>query len=226
MAVSGRIWEIDFLRGIAIILMIMFHLAVDLTDFYGYGLNYLGGWWYYEGKLSAVMFTFLAGVSTRFSRYCLRHGLIILGWGMVITLVTYFYAPFAYVRFGILHLIGSGLILSYYLRRIPGWGMLFLALSLLYGGMAVEQAETNQMWLVPLGIVPPGFMSLDYYPLLPWGGVVLLGAWAGNRIYKHPGSILKRAPEPNFLTYIGRHSLWIYLLHQPILIVLLWLALG
>lgn len=225
MTASRRIWEIDFLRGIAIVLMVLFHLVVDLTEFYGYPLDYMSGFWYYEGKVSAVLFIFLAGVSTRLSDRVLRYGLIIAGWGMVITLVTYWYIPAAYVCFGILHLIGTGLVLCYYLRSLASRWTLLLALVLLMGGIFAERVITDRGWLFPLGIVPAGFTSLDYYPLLPWGGVLLLGAWAGGRVYKYPISILGKEPKPNYLTRIGRHSLWIYLLHQPVLLALLGLFL-
>lgn len=224
MAVIKRIWEIDFLRGVAILLMIIFHLVVDLADFYHYRLNYMSGFWYYVGKLSAVMFLFLAGVSTRFNGQCLGHGIKILGWGMVVTLVTYVIYPSAYVRFGILHLIGTGLLLCYFLRNSFGWGKFLLALMLLIGGVFAKKMEVTQEWLLPLGIAPAGFTSLDYYPIIPWGGVILLGSWAGSRIYKSPESIFKQEYNSNVLTYLGRRSLWIYLLHQPILLALLWVA--
>lgn len=223
---TKRLWEIDFLRGLAIVLMILFHLMVDLRDFYGYLFDYAHGWLYYAGKLSAGLFLLLAGLSTRFSRRPLRHGLQILGWGMVVTLVTYLYNPAVYVRFGILHLIGSGLMLSYGTRGFDQGRRIILALGLLAGGRMAAEAATTRVWLVPLGIVPAGFASLDYYPLLPWAGVILLGAWAGEYLYPAPRSLLKHEPGPNPLTYMGRHSLSIYLLHQPLLLVLLWLIHG
>lgn len=225
MVVAKRLWELDFLRGIAIVLMIIFHVGVDLSDFYGYSFNYLSGFWYYEGMLTAVLFLFLAGVSTVFSKRCLQHGLQILGWGMVVTLVTYWYNPYAYVRFGILHLIGSGLIFNHLIRNTTGWSKLAWALLLLAGGEVVGSLTLDQSWLLPLGIVPAGFTTLDYYPFLPWGGVIILGSWVGSRIYMVPRSILKEEPKPNFLTYIGRRSLWIYLLHQPVILAVLWVVL-
>lgn len=224
MAVAKRIWEIDFLRGVAIVLMVIFHLVADLTEFYGYSVNYLSGFWYYEGKASAVLFMLTAGVSTRLGRRGLRRGLMIIGWGMVVSLVTYWYTPTAYVRFGILHLIGTGVMLSCWLRSFAVRWTLALALFLLIGGIFVEEAVTEHAWLLPLGLTPRGFSSLDYYPLLPWGGVVLLGAWAGRHVYKYPKSILKKEQKANFFTYIGQRSLPIYLLHQPVLLAVLWLA--
>jgi len=218
---TKRLWEIDFLRGVAILLMILFHLIVDLSEFYGYLFVYAQGLLYYAGKLSVVLFLLLAGLSTRFSRRPLRHGLQILGWGIVVTLVTYIYNPTVYVRFGILHLIGSGLILSYGIRHFDQWLRIILALLLMAGGRVAEQTATAQVWLLPLGVVPAAFASLDYYPLLPWAGVILLGAWAGEYLYPVPRSLLKKEPKANLFTYMGRHSLSIYLLHQPLLLALL-----
>lgn len=220
---TKRLWEIDFLRGVAILLMILFHLIVDLREFYGYLFDYSQGLLYYAGKLSAVLFLLLAGLSIGFSRRPLRHGLQILGWGMAVTLVTYIFNPAVYVRFGILHLIGSGLILSYGIRHFDQWRRIILALILMAGGRVAEEVATAQVWLLPLGVVPAGFASLDYYPLLPWAGVILIGDWAGKYLYPVPQSLLNYEPKPNPFTYMGRHSLSIYLLHQPILLALLWL---
>lgn len=221
-----RVWEIDFLRGIALVLMIQFHLAVDLAEYYAYPLVYTQGVLYYTGKLSAVLFLLLAGLSTRFSRNCLRHGLQILGWGMVVTLITYLYNPAVYVRFGILHLIGSGLILIHFTRKIPGWCRLSLAILLMAGGRVAEQITTAQVWLLPLGFSPAGFSTLDYYPLLPWGGVMFLGVAAGDYLYRASRSLFTQPPPANIFTFLGRHSLCIYLLHQPVLLVMLWLGYG
>lgn len=221
-----RIWEIDFLRGVAIILMVLFHLAVDLAEYYAYPLVYTQGVLYYTGKLSAVLFLLLAGLSTRFSRNCLRHGLQILSWGMVVTIITYVYNPAMYVRFGILHLIGSGLILIHFTRTIAGWRRMALAILLMAGGKVAEQTTTAQVWLLPLGFSPAGFATLDYYPLLPWGGVMFLGVTAGDFLYRDGRSLFKHPPEPNLFTCLGRHSLCIYLLHQPVLLALLWLVYG
>ena len=106
----SRILEIDALRGVAIILMVIFHIIVDLTDFYGYHFQYLSGFWYYEGKAAAILFMLLAGVSSSFSRSAVRHGLELLAWGMVLTAVTWLFAPAMYIRFGILHFLGTSLL--------------------------------------------------------------------------------------------------------------------
>ncbi|MDU4959393.1 MAG: heparan-alpha-glucosaminide N-acetyltransferase [Sporomusaceae bacterium] len=218
-----RIWEIDYLRGTAIILMVIFHLVVDLTDFYGFQMEYLSGFWYYLGKVSAVLFMLLAGGSSVLNRKPLPHGVRILAAAVLVSAVTYWFLPAAYVRFGILHLLGTCICLSAWLRRLPAWGLLLLAVAMLalpywLDGLAVESGL-----LLPLGITPAVFSSIDYYPLIPWLGVFLLGLLAGRRLYSRPQPRLRQWPGTKGICWLGRRSLLIYLLHQPVLLASLYL---
>lgn len=216
-----RIWEIDFLRGIAIILMVLFHAIVDAVDFYGYDANYTSGFWYYEGKMAAILFMLIAGISTRFSRNPLKHGLFILGWGMALSIVTYLYNPATYIRFGILHFMGCSFVLYQGMRF---WQTVwFVVLGVMIAATAIVLPVIVDFpggWLLlPLGIIPPGFMSLDYYPLLPWGSFFLAGVFIGRIGYKQPRSFYPGNPHL-LINRLGRHSLVIYLLHQPVLLLL------
>ena len=89
----------------------------------------------------------------------------------------------------------------------------------------VLDLTSESLWLLPLGVVPEGIFMPDYRPLLPWFGVVLLGVFAGNLFYgtgKRTAGLAGRMPPPaRPLTFLGRHSLFIYLVHQPILVGLL-----
>jgi uncharacterized membrane protein len=220
--IPSRIWEIDFLRGIAVIMMIMFHLVVDLTDFYGYHLNYLSGFWYYEGKVTAMLFMLLAGTSTVFSKNITRRGLVVFGWGMILTVITYLYDPTTYIRFGILHFLGCCLLLYCFADAMENrWIILLAVLTIALGDVAAEISVTSE-WLVPLGITPTGYKTLDYYPLVPWAGVFLLGVLVGRGMYMQPRSMLPMMPHSCVITYVGRHSLFIYLVHQPILLAILY----
>src|SRR5665647_1682285 len=113
---SNRIWEIDLIRGIAIILMIIFHLIVDLKDFYGYNLDYFRGFWYIEGKFSAILFMLICGVSSTLGRNNIRHGLKVFIWAMILTAVTYIYNGSCYILFGILHFLGISLLSANFMR--------------------------------------------------------------------------------------------------------------
>lgn len=219
----SRIWEIDFFRGIAILLMVAFHLIFDLTDFWGYNLNYMDGFWYYEGKLSAIIFTAIAGVSSTLSVYHFRKGLIVFAWGLLITLATYFYNPQTYIRFGILHMLGSCMMLFPFVKNLkPGW-LIVAGTATIASGQWTAQLTIPSSLLLPFGITPADFTSLDYYPLLPWSGFFLYGAALGQVLYKERRS---RLPQPSWLqplTALGRHSLAVYLIHQPILLATLYI---
>jgi len=81
--------------------------------------------------------------------------------------------------------------------------------------------------LLPLGLAPASFSSVDYFPLLPWMAPILFGTAAGNLLYNRKLLRFHLPPgkELRLLTAPGRVSLWIYLLHQPILLAGLWLIL-
>jgi len=211
-----RVWEIDFLRGIAIIMMVFFHLVVDLTDYYGYQFNYLTSFWYYEGKLTALLFILVAGISSSLSSSNFWRGLIIFGWAMVLTVITYMYNPYTYIRFGILHLLGISMIAYHYLKSVRLVWLWLLALTLL--GMGLGTLPLQSSLLIPFGLPPANFVSLDYYPIIPWTGVFLIGVLCSRYIYQQPKSLFQVPPQHGFINYLGRHSLMIYLIHQPLIL--------
>jgi uncharacterized membrane protein len=216
-----RIKEIDFVRGIAIILMIIFHLIVDLKDFFSYHLEYLQGFWYIEGKCSAILFIFLCGISSTLSHSSTRHGIKIFTWAMILTTITYFYNPDFYIRFGILHLLGISLLSASVLGRLPRVWLLLLSVTSIIIGLFFVQRYTSSPYLFPLGLQTNTFASLDYYPLFPWCGIFVAGILAGRIVYAPRQPIVsKHLPKP--ITWLGQHSLAIYLIHQPILLSLLY----
>ena len=216
-----RIWEIDFLRGIAILLMVVFHTIVDLTDFYQYPFQYVSGFWYLEGKASAVLFMFLAGVSTTLSSDSFRHGLRILGWGMLLSVITYFYDANTYIRFGILHFLGVSLLSSRYVKRLTPALLILISLCSIGLGVSASGYYLNSSYLLPFGWITRDFVSMDYYPLFPWYGVFVIGVAAGKLLYKEKRSLFSFAWNSP-VSLLGRHSLLIYLIHQPILLALLY----
>ncbi len=234
-----RFWEVDAARALAIAMMVVYHLAYDLDYFGGYDVESTSGFWARFADATAGTFLFLVGVSLAisyskasagrpgrnlFGKYLLR-GIRIFAYGMVLTVVFLAFGM-GVVAFGILHLIGVSIILAYpFLKyRLPN---LLLGLFLVAVGLYVqiEGFSSESPWLLPFGVVPENLLMPDYRPLIPWFGVVLLGLFAGNVVYgggKRPALFAGKAPTfARSLLPLGRNSLFIYLIHQPILVALL-----
>lgn len=226
MTTKNRITEIDFLRGIAIILMIIFHLIVDLKDFYHYNLDYLTGFWYLEGKFSAILFILLCGVSSTLSKNSIRHGIIVFLWALFLTIITYFYNKNCFIWFGILHFLGISLLSANLVKNLPiTWLSIISSSSIILGTLFSERFIANP-YLFPIGLVNSTFISLDYYPLFPWYGVFLLGIIMGKRFYGTKKKLSNFQAYPSFtkpILLLGQHSLMIYLIHQPLLLALLYI---
>lgn len=226
-----RRWEIDCLRGLAVGLMVVSNFLFDLIFFAGLDELQSGvlDWF---ARFIAGFFIVLAGVSLTLSRArvdsqalgfgkYLRRGLRLMGLGGVITLATWGVAGDQMVLFGVLHLIGASVILAYpFLGRqrlsLVG-GCLVLAAS-----AVTRQVRLDHPWLLWLGLQPHDYGSVDYAPLIPWFGFMLIGIFLGHTLY--PGgqprwhlSDWSRAGFSPVLSWCGRRSLVIYFAHQPIL---------
>jgi uncharacterized membrane protein len=239
---GSRYWEIDVLRGVAILMMVTYHCAYDLTLFGYYRANVFVGPWRVFARITATLFIMLAGAALTFSyrregtqksgwdgyrKYLIR-GLKLAGWGMVITLVTWIYMGKVVIIFGILHLVGAVTALAYPFITL-GWANLLIAAALIPLGMVLNQVPVSQPWLLLLGLRPRWLFQLDYFPLLPWFGVALLGIFLAQSLYPSGRRRLDlpdlgQGPGVKSLVWLGQRSLAIYLLHQPLLFALFALA--
>lgn len=233
--VPGRIWEIDFLRGLSIILMVFYHVGYDLSELAG--IKTLLG---IEINLSSIfllvaqyffagLFIILCGISSTLSRGNIRRALKLLGVAVIITAATIIYNSSSAIHFGILHCLGI-CILVYGLMFEKSKPSACAAAAAIVFGLSVALAlfmrnvPVRFNWLLPLGISSNTYTSLDYFPLFPWLGVYLAGAALGKSIYSQKrGLIQKRLPE-TFINTAGRHSLLIYVVHQPVIIAILYVA--
>jgi uncharacterized membrane protein len=221
--------------------MVIYHLVYDLDNFGNYDIQATSGFWLYFADMIAAMFVFLAGVALTISFWraraagipedrlfpkFLKRGLLIFSWGLLITLVTYFLFPGQAIYFGILHLIGLSIPLAYPFLRLKLWN-LFLGLAIVAVGFyLIRNVAVGYPWLLWLGLQSAEVISSDYRPLLPWFGVILLGVFAGNLLYANGARQfairdLSHLPLIRALSFMGRHSLVIYLVHQPVLVVVL-----
>jgi uncharacterized membrane protein len=212
-----RFWQIDFVRGVAITGMVFYHFLVDLEMIYSIPIGVYKIPVVLLARVVATIFILLVGVSgaTKFeiikdagikkvSLSFIKRAGIILFWAGIITVVTYIMFPNNFIFFGILHFIGVATILM-----VP---FLYLKNNYLLG--------ITVILFLGLGFVVPEIKmsTFDYFPLIPWFGVVVLGIVAG-RVIK-----FNKSNKTNLLAEMGQKSLLIYLLHQPILWGTLWIV--
>jgi uncharacterized membrane protein len=169
-----RIWEIDLARALAIVLMVVFHTVYDLREFLSVDVDYASGFWYWLGKASALLFIFVSGISSGLSTRILKRGVVTVTMGMVITAVTYVVLGDMYIRYGILHFLGTCMLIAPLLQRLPPGVLAVLATAIGLSARHVDAARVGTGLLLPLGVRYPGFASADYYPLIPYLAVFLL----------------------------------------------------
>ncbi|WP_350342898.1 heparan-alpha-glucosaminide N-acetyltransferase [Proteinivorax tanatarense] len=216
-----RIWELDFLRVLAIGLMITFHIVYDLNAFTEVNIN-LDGLWYWVGKVSALTFIVVSGISSGLGKNSIKRGISVFGYGMIITVVTYVLMPDNFVVFGILHLLGIGMILSPVFHKINKWALLILSLVLISLNLLVENILIDTPYFLAVGIRSYGFKSIDYYPLIPYLGVFMFGVFIYQIFYFKRKSAFKYSLNNKYITWISQNSLKIYLLHQPIILTFIY----
>lgn len=217
----GRVWEIDFLRGIALTLMIIFHLFYDLNEFYGYAVPYNRGIYYLTGKVSGTLFIMISAVSASFSRNNPRRAGGILAAAAVITVVTHIYDPNYGIKFGILHFLGTAVLLYPFFRRLDKYILAFLGTIIIILGWYFDRIPVDNNFLFLFNLTAGSWISADYYPLFPWLGVFLYGISLARFLYPQKKSLLKFTPQRDFLGFLGRHTLVVYLAHQPLLILII-----
>lgn len=235
-----RLWELDMLRGLAVVMMVIYHLLFDLSYLGGYNINVYSGFWLHFAQATASIFIVLAGISLTIScsravemgrnpfPLVLRRGLWIFSLGMVITLVTYLLFREEFIVFGVLHFLGVSLVLAYPFLRLRFMNLI-AGIGIISAGPYIQSLSISSPWLLWLGLVPKDFYTLDYFPLIPWFGLVLVGVFLGNELYggqRRRGILLNLHPHLplSLLTFLGRNSLAIYLIHQPVLITILYMS--
>lgn len=221
-----RIWEIDFLRGLCIILMVIYHAAYDMMYFYSLPLPCEHWVVLCLAKFFAGLFILISGASCTLSHSNLKRGikLLVIAIGIYFTLS--FIYPDANIVFGILHLLSLSILLYPLTSCLPAKTLIVIGLFIMGSTFFTNNFFLSRDYLSPLGLHSPSFSSFDYFPLIPWYGVFLLGEALGLRCYRELKSPINVPFSENIITRAGRHTLTIYLLHQPVILMLLYLILG
>lgn len=234
-----RYYLIDSYRGFVILHMVLYHFCYDV-----FVLQNINPEWIDRPfaviwqQFICMSFIIVAGISASFSRNLLKRGLWLNAVGFGITLVTVMFSPDAPIYFGILNLLGCSLLIMIVFRRWIGeknwkwWGIACILLFMIFrhiqsGYLGIGQWKWIEIpdvlyewgWLTPFGILGRNFFSADFFPIFPWFFLFLLGYCLSYLIKKERVEKMMTFSIPG-LWQLGQKSLIIYLVHQPIALVI------
>ncbi|MCK9185867.1 DUF1624 domain-containing protein [Candidatus Gracilibacteria bacterium] len=223
-----RFQEIDLFRGIAVIGMIIYH-TIFAINFLGIAYtNILSDLWL--PFLRFVQFTFLGlvGVSMAISKKTyaqqIKRALKIFSGALAITILTYIFVPDYFIIFGILHLITVSILILPAIKNKKHMGLIF-GLAAIAISLFIRNIDSENILLFILGFKNTTIASLDYFSIFPWIAVPFFGLEIGQYLYKDNAPILD-AKCPKILSpvlFLGRHSFLIYVIHVPIILLLLFI---
>jgi uncharacterized membrane protein len=235
---SKRFIEIDIIRGLAIVLMVFGHILWDLDYFGVFPINSS----IYSSLQNFVpqLFFLIVGIGIivsykrksldhaqekKYFKHLIFRGFKVFSLGLVLSVFSLIFMPSTPVIFGVLHCIGLSIILSVPFLMLKKYNLIFASILLIIGfwfSQIYVQNPTILHLIIGLHPAEVWTFTVDYFPILPWFGIVVLGIAIGDFLYcgdkrrfKFPE--LDKYKPAKLISWIGQHSLGIYLLHQPII---------
>lgn len=224
----SRLIALDVARTLALIAMVIFHFTFDLALF-----GYIAAdtmqqpFWYYFARTIAGSFLFMVGISLWLShRQGIRWPVVWRRFGKIaaaaalVTVASFWLVPGGPIWFGILHAIALTSLIGLLVLRLPWPVTLMLAVAIFAAAWGPRFAALDPLWLVWTGLAESRPAMGDYVPLIPWTAPVLAGV-AFARAFR-VDQWRRQVPSRRMraFTLPSRHSLLVYLLHQPIMISL------
>lgn len=228
-----RFDRLDALRGLAIVWMAAFHFSFDLNYFHFIRQDfYRDPAWTVQRTCIVTLFMLCVGAGQGIAaaqgqsraRFWKRVAQI-AGCAVLVSIGSLVMFPRSFISFGVLHAIALMLIVARFTTSWGAWrwpiGLVAMLLPWFVADPFFDSRWTN--WV---GLITHRPLTEDYAPILPWLGVVWWGAAAAEWLLaRHPGLLSGRLPgAAHPLAVLGRWSLSFYMLHQPVLIGLLWLV--
>ena len=233
--VGERLIWLDLCRSIALLAMIVFHFTRDLELFglLPHGTSAIGGWAIFA-RMIAGSFIFLSGVSLVVAhsadfnpRNWARRIALISGAALLVTVTTYVAFPGQYIYFGILHCIAACSVVGTIIIRAPASLLCAFAVFILVADSVWHTGILRSPWLAWTGLTVATRPSLDFLPIIPWFAPFLVGmAFAKVLPVTTHDLTIRSKVAAQYATLLGRHSLAVYLIHQPVLLGIIWVALA
>jgi len=251
-----RIWELDFLRGFAIIMMVFDHLMYDLGQIDSYFKNFIEvdsgvfnwfneiaeSYWisdlrFFGHFFFVSVFLIISGISYTFSKSNLSRSLKLLIVAVLISVITgliqYFTGLHMFIIFGVIHMYAISIFLTYIFRKI--WNnelfILIIGMSIIFLGLVIKFWQLN--YIANIGITDiPGIIigtkayGADYFGLVPYLGMIMVGTVIGNTYYINKTSLFPQVKitDKNICVKAGKYSLYIFLLHQLVLFAIIFIV--
>ncbi|HEX7272883.1 MAG TPA: heparan-alpha-glucosaminide N-acetyltransferase [Casimicrobiaceae bacterium] len=225
-----RLAGIDVLRGFALCLMMAYHFVFDLGYFRVVSVDFNNDpFWLTARAIILSSFLLLVGVSLVLAQragqsaraFWRRIGLIV-GCAALVTAASYVIFPKTFITFGVLHSIAVASVLARPLVGLPRVSFA-LGAAIIAAGATLRFSVFDSALLNWVGMMTHRPLTEDYVPLFPWLGVVLVGVGLGASLTARDraplGWLGQRAP--GWLAWLGRHSLLVYMVHQPVLVGIL-----
>ena len=245
MATTNRVRTLDFLRAVAVFAMIFYHFVYDLGDFgYVNMITVVNGYWKLFAQSIGCSFLFISGVSfwvmahneINWPKYIKRLTILLLA-AILVSLVTYFQFGQGFIFFGILHLLAACSVFALIIYRIPIVILFSLGLALLlapeyyYSSQYYNEDLFSSRYFSWTGLYNGRTGSVDFYAFMPWSAAFVFGLATAKIFVKNARSQrispLSFKEEKNNLIltcvfWVGRNSLLVYLIHQPLLYTMLY----
>lgn len=232
-----RVHFLDEIRGFCIIAMVLYHAFFSMTYVFDISFgNTLLSFFYPVQPFFAGIFVALSGISSMLSRNNYVRGIKLFVIAMLVTLVTVIFTPGIEIKFGILHFLAVAMVIfqlcKKLLTKIPvktGFIIFFLLFVITYNiplgyigfkpflTINLPSALYSTNFLFPLGFPNASFFSSDYFSIIPWIFLFISGSFLGVPISKGDIPELFYKNHVPFLTFLGKHSLVIYIAHQPVI---------
>ncbi len=235
---------LDNVRGLTLISMILYHALWDLVYMFGVNIR----WYHSDGAYiwqQSICWTFilLSGFCWHLGRRKLRRALLVLATSATISLVTVLWMPDNLILFGVLSAIGTGMLLMIPLDKVfrksnPYIGLiicfvLFMLTKKINSGMlgfgdwslcSLPEGWYANLFTAYLGFPPEDFWSCDYFSVIPWIFLYQTGYFLYIIVEKKQLLKYLHMPKIPLLAWLGRNSLFVYVVHQPVVYAVLWMV--